>query len=114
MKRAIAVACSAAALTLAAMPVAHAAPADVVRPAVTCPGSFDSATHVQPSVDWLRVHTSPSATSAAIGQIPGGAAFTFSSSSGTVVGSTAWYCGYGYNGSTKLTGWVDGAYLNWP
>ncbi|MCD0484889.1 SH3 domain-containing protein [Streptacidiphilus sp. ASG 303] len=113
MRKAVAVAFSAAALSLTAVPAAHAAPANAVTAAVTCPGSLSNYTHVQSSVDWLKVRTGPSTSYAAVGQLPGGAAFTFSSS-GVQSGGHYWVCGYGYNGSTKLTGWVAGEYLVWP
>ncbi|MEU5366837.1 SH3 domain-containing protein [Streptomyces sp. NPDC005925] len=65
-------------------------------------------------MDWLKVRTGPSVSYSSIGQLPGGASFTFSSSSGTSAGGYYWGCGYGYNDSTKLTGWVAGDYLVWP
>ncbi|MEU6402605.1 hypothetical protein [Streptomyces sp. NPDC046985] len=114
MKKSIAVAIATAALSLTAVPAAHAAPAGAASAAVTCPGSLNNSTHVQTSVDWLKVRTGPSTSNTAIGEIPGGAAFYFSSSSGTQSGGHYWVCGYGYNGSTKLTGWVAGEYLVWP
>ncbi|MFJ2717982.1 hypothetical protein ACIQMV_30330 [Streptomyces sp. NPDC091412] len=113
MRKAIAVAFAAAALSLTTVPAAHAAPAGVISAAVTCPGPLSNYTHVLSSVDWLKVRTGPSTSNTAIGQLPGGAAFYFSPS-GVQSGGHYWVCGYGYNGSTKLTGWVAGEYLLWP
>jgi len=93
---------------------AFAEPAAGVDQQIAYSCTIDSITHVQSDVDWLRVHTSPGVTTPAIGQIPGGARFDFCSSSGTTVGGHYWVYGFGYNGSTKLTGWVAGEYLIWP
>ncbi|MFF3753178.1 hypothetical protein ACFYYH_22370 [Streptomyces sp. NPDC002018] len=112
MRKALAAALAAAALSLAVVPAAHATPASTIS-AVTCPGSLSSYTHVLTSVDWLKVRTGPSTSNTAIGQLAGGAAFYFSSS-GVQSGGHYWVCGYGYNGGTKLTGWVAGEYLLWP
>lgn len=108
---AVAVAVAATALSFSAVSTAHASPAVA---AVTCPGSINSYTHVLTSVDWLKVRTGPSTSNTAIGEIPGGAGFHFSSSSGKESGGHYWVCGYGYNGNTKLNGWVAGEYLLWP
>jgi hypothetical protein len=75
--------------------------------------TLDSFTHVQ-GADWLRVHTSPGIGTPGVGQIKGGSGFCFSSGSGTHVDGKYWVYGYGYNGSTQLTGWVDGEFLVWP
>ena len=75
-------------------------------------------THVQ-NADWLRVHTKPGLSTSVVGQLPDGAQFCYiTNSAGQIQGATAdgiyWEYGYGYNGSTKLTGWVDAAYLAHP
>jgi hypothetical protein len=90
---------------------ANAATAASLAPAATCTanGSWSTVR----SADWLRVHTTHSASSTAIGQLPRGARFNYCN--GTVdSGGTEWQYGYGYNGSTKLTGWVDSGYLDHP
>ena len=94
----------------------HAAPAhgSGLNYSIAYSCTIDSLTHVVTSIDWLRVHTSPGVSTPATGQIPGGAAFHFCSSSGQNVGGHYWVYGYGYNGSIKLTGWVAGEYLIWP
>jgi len=85
--------------------------AEGAAPAYSC--SIDSYSHVT-GADWLRVHTSPGAGTPAVGQIPGGSGFHFCSRSSTKSGPDYWVYGYGYNGSTKLTGWVDSRYLAGP
>jgi hypothetical protein len=97
-------------------PSAYAAPAygNDLKYDVAYSCTIDSLTHVVTSIDWLRVHTSPGVSTPAVGQIPGGAAFHFCSSSGQNAGGRYWVYGYGYNGSVKLTGWVAGEYLIWP
>src|SRR5690242_18323014 len=67
-----------AALAFSASPALAASPA-VMTPAYSC--SIDSLTHVESSVDFLRVHTSPGVGTPAVGEIPGGSAFHFCSSS---------------------------------
>lgn len=78
----------------------------------TC--TLDSYTHVENNIDWLRVHTSPGVEAPVVGQIKGGSGFCFDGKSGTTVGGEYWVNSYGYNGSTKVAGWVDGRYLVWP
>lgn len=100
-------------LTVLAAP-ALAEPAADAGHALKYSCTIDSVTHVQQSTNWLRVHTSPAVGAPAVGQLPGGARFDFCSSSGTTSGGHYWVYGFGYNGSTKLTGWVAGEYLVWP
>jgi hypothetical protein len=96
--------------TLVAAPAAAAATPRVVQASYSC--SIDSYGTV--TADWLKVHTQPSVTSAAVGQIPYGNRFHYCSSSGRSNGGIYWIYGYGYNGSVKLTGWVDAAYVSHP
>jgi hypothetical protein len=95
-------------LLFAGLTVAVQAPAQ----AYTC--TVDSWSQV--GVDWLKVHTQPTVTSTAVGQVPYGSQFHYCSSSGRTAGGYWWVYGYGYNGSTKLTGWVVGStpYLAHP
>jgi hypothetical protein len=95
---------------IAVAPPAMARSSAGMQPAYTC--SIDSASDV--AADWLRVHTQPSATSPAVGQLPYGARFHYCASSATRSGGYTWVYGYGYNGSTKLTGWVVYGYLANP
>lgn len=84
------------------------APAAVAAPATTCtPNKYGYST--VETADWLRVHTGRSTSSPAVGQLPRGARFCFLEQP-----SGRWIHGFGYNGSTKLTGYVDGSYLAWP
>lgn len=71
------------------------------------------------NADWLRVHTKPGISTSVVGQLPKGALFCYiTNSAGQIQGANAdgyyWEYGYGYNGSTKLTGWVDAEYLAHP
>lgn len=93
--------------TLGIGPALGTAPASAATASYTC--TIDKWGTV--TADWLRVHTSYSASSPSVGQIPRGNIFHFCSSSGTWNGGYHWVYGYGYNGSTKLTGWVDSEYL---
>ncbi|WP_206506665.1 hypothetical protein [Streptomyces chrestomyceticus] len=77
--------------------------------AVSCPAA-DSWSTVKNSIDWLKVHTAPRASAPSVGQIPGGSRFHYHHNAV----SHGFVCGYGYNGSTKVTGWVAASYLNWP
>ena len=63
------------------------------------------------TADWLRVHVSPGVNTSAVGQVPYGTQFHYCSSSGTSSGGIYWVYGYGYNGSTKVTGWADYDYI---
>jgi hypothetical protein len=92
-------------------PIASASPVANAGPAFACTQSY---THVRSSIDWLRIHTSPGVNTPAVGQIPGGSGFCFDSGSGRTVGGIYWVDGYGYNGSTRVSGWADGDYLIWP
>jgi len=106
---------AATALAFTASPaLAAAEPASqaVYQPAYSC--TIDSLTHVVSNIDFLRVHTAPGVGTPAIGEIPGGSAFHFCSSSYTSAGGLVWVYGYGYNGSVKLTGWVTTEYLLFP
>jgi hypothetical protein len=90
-RRIIAAGIATAAFSLAA-PSAFAAsvpsPQVGYQPTYSC--SIDSLTHVVTSIDWLRVHTAPGIGTPAVGQIPGGAAFHFCSSSIQTVGGLSW------------------------
>ncbi|MFB9831669.1 hypothetical protein [Actinoallomurus acaciae] len=83
----------------------------VAAPAYSC--TYDSITHVS-GVDWLLVHTSPSTSAPRVGQLANGAQVHFCSSSFTNGGGYVWVYGYGYNGSTKVTGWMVTNYLVFP
>ncbi|WP_055588756.1 hypothetical protein [Peterkaempfera griseoplana] len=111
LHRIFAVGVATAALAFSASPALAASPA-VMTPAYSC--SIDSLTHVESSVDFLRVHTSPGVGTPAVGEIPGGSAFHFCSGSFQSSGAYVWVYGYGYNGSVKLTGWVATDYLLFP
>jgi hypothetical protein len=103
---------AAAALSAAAItaPIASASPTAI--PAFTCAsGQF---THVRSTIDWLRIHTAPGVNTPAVGQIRGGSEFCFTSSSDRYADGAYWYQGYGYNGTTKVSGWADGDYLIGP
>lgn len=81
----------------------------------SCPTSWST---VQ-NADWLKVHTKPGTTTPVVGQLQDGTRFTYIvNSSCEVQGANAnglyWEYGYGYNGSTKLTGWVAAEYLAHP
>jgi hypothetical protein len=65
-------------------------------------------------VDWLKVHTTPGTTTPAIGQLRDGAQFCVTGTTVPVRNGHPWQYGYGYNGSTKLTGWVAADYLIYP
>jgi hypothetical protein len=91
--------------------MATAAPRPAVAPAYSC--TFDSTTHVS-GADWLLVHTSPSTSAPRVGQLPNGAQVHFCSSSYTNGGGYVWVYGYGYNGATKVTGWMVTKYLTFP
>lgn len=95
-------------LVLAGFTVVAEAPAQ----AYSC--TIDSWSQV--GVDWLRVHTQPSVTSASVGQVPRGSIYHFCSSSERSSGGHFWVYGYGNNGSVKLTGWVaaESPNLAWP
>ena len=100
---------SAAALTVVA-PLTAAA-----QPLFTCVSSVTSPeANVSPTVDWLKVHTKPGTTTPAIGQLKSGAQFCITSNSHPVANGHPWAYGYGYNGSTKLTGWVAADDLIYP
>ncbi len=86
--------------------------AGAVTPAAA-PCTIDTYGHVQ-LVDWLKVHTSPGITTPAVGQLKDGATFHHCTSDVKIVGGRGWVYGYGYNGSTKVTGWVDGDYITGP
>ncbi|MFC0546183.1 hypothetical protein [Kutzneria chonburiensis] len=108
-KRVLAAAAAALGAVVVTAPIASASPA--AGPAFACGQSY---THVRSSIDWLRIHTSPGVNTPAVGQIPGGSGFCFNSASGRTVGGIYWVDGYGYNGSTRVSGWADGEYLIWP
>jgi hypothetical protein len=105
--RAAAVGAVLATAVVAAPASASARPSGGMQPAYSC--SINSTYKV--IADWLRVHTQPSASSSAVGQLPYGALFHFCASSFRQGGGYNWVYGYGYNGSVKLTGWVDYEYL---
>lgn len=83
---------------LALAPTAHAATAPA-RPAYC--GAY-----VIGTVDWLLVHTARSLSSPARGQIPGRSCWY-----DTGDGTENWRQGFGYNGSTKVPGYVDAHYI---
>lgn len=96
--------------TLVGVSVLDATPASA-----TCPTSWST---VQ-NADWLKVHTKPGTSTPVVGQLKLGTRFTYIvNSSCGVQGATAnglyWEYGYGYNGTTKLTGWVAAEYLAHP
>jgi hypothetical protein len=103
----VAAAVVAAALALPA--VANAAPAQTA--AFSCSSSLGTA-HVY-SADWLKIHTQHSLSSAVVGQIPRGAAFCILRNAVRQDGHY-WQYGYGYNGSTKVTGWAVTDYFIYP
>jgi hypothetical protein len=90
---------------------ANAAAVPAAKAAASCTASGGYST--VKSADWLRVHTTHSASSTSIGQLPRGARFTYCNGE-VLSGGIDWQYGYGYNGSTKLTGWVDSGYLAHP
>lgn len=107
---------SRAAAVVATLAVTSAAGVSAAAPASATqvgPSVQRSAAHCDPwqvvSADWLKVHTSPSAKSSAVGQLPRLA--NFEACSYKVVGKVVWLHGSGYNGSKKLTGWVDSNYM---
>lgn len=66
------------------------------------------------TADWLLVHTSAGTSTPAVGQVPHGSVFC-ARAGGTyikIVNGVSFRYGYGHNGSTKLTGWVDASYLS--
>jgi hypothetical protein len=95
---------------LTTAPAAIASPPGHAQPSYTC--SIDSYGKVL--ADWLKVHTYASVSAPTVGQVPYGSYFHYCSSSGTNAGGYYWVYGYGYNGSTKLTGWVVFNYLAHP
>lgn len=112
MRRHAVIACAVAAAAIGSLAfttgIATAAPA---APAASCTtnGSWSTVE----TADWLKVHTTHSATSASVGQIPRGAKWYYCNGE-VISGGIDWQYGYGYNGSTKLTGWVDSGYLAHP
>lgn len=100
IRTAIAATCAAAAAVTVTLVVAPAASAASFHCAYTVE-------HVKSSVDFLKVHSSRSTSSATVGQLPGGAAFCATD----IEKGTNWEKGYGYNGSVKVSGWVVGTYL---
>ncbi|HJP73374.1 MAG TPA: hypothetical protein VJ914_03850 [Pseudonocardiaceae bacterium] len=115
MRRHAIVACAVAAAAIGSLAVttgiADAAPAAPAIAAASCTSNGSWST--VESADWLRVHTTHSATSPSIGQIPRGARWYYCNGE-VISGGIDWQYGYGYNGSTKLTGWVDSGYLAHP
>lgn len=103
--------CTAAFSGIAAAQAPSPASALGVAPAITCPegSGTTGSTTVKSSVDWLRVHISPSVSAPAVGQLPGGAMFHLSGAA-----SNGFACGYGKNGSTTVSGWASSSYLNFP
>lgn len=77
-------------------------------PRYTC--TYDQSATV--IVDWVRVRTNHSTSAGATGQLPRGAAVRYCAYSLTAEDGIMWVYGYGYNGSTKLTGWMDVYYLS--
>jgi len=75
--------------------------------------SADSYWYFVVTADWLKVHTSPGVNEPAVGQVPNGSVFCARAGSAyiKIVGGISWRYGYGHNGATKLTGWVDASYL---
>lgn len=73
--------------------------------AYACPDS------VKVTADWLKVHTSPGLSTPVVGQLPKGATFCLLSRNYPYADGYFWAHGYGYNGSTKLTGHVVSRYL---
>jgi opacity protein-like surface antigen len=102
----------AAAVAAAALAAPAVASATTVQPlAFSCSSSYGTA-HVY-SADWLKIHTQHSLSSAVVGQIPRGAAFCILRNAVYQDGHY-WQYGYGYNGSTKLTGWAVTDYFIYP
>jgi hypothetical protein len=95
---------------------ATAAPLRAGAPAPAATTSC-SATTAKVTADWLRVHTNHSVSSPVVGQVPYGSYWHYCAGTSGAWDSTHtyyWIYGYGYNGSTKLTGWVDSEYLLGP
>ncbi|TDQ00864.1 hypothetical protein [Labedaea rhizosphaerae] len=108
----VAAVATAAAAALAVPAVASAATVQPVQPlAFSCSSSLGTA-HVY-SADWLKIHTQHSLSSAVVGQIPRGAAFCILRNAVYQDGHY-WQYGYGYNGSTKVTGWAVTDYFIYP
>ena len=108
MKRHALIACAVGAAAIGSLAftgISNAAPATSCTPS----GGSSTVAHA----DWLRVHTSHSITSPSVGQIRYGATWTYCNGE-ALSGGIDWQYGFGYNGSTKLTGWVDSGYLAHP
>jgi len=75
------------------------------------PSAYACVYTVKVTADWLKVHTSPGLSTPVVGQLPRGATFCLLSLKESYVDGYFWAHGYGYNGSTKLTGYVVDQYL---
>ena len=110
MRRHAVIACAVAAAAIGSLAfttgIAAAAPA---APAASCTANGSWST-VETAV---AVHTTHSATSSTIGTVPKGARWTYCNGE-VFSGGIDWQYGYGYKGSTKLTGWVDSSHLAHP
>ncbi len=89
-----------------AVPSAHAASS--VSAATKCSG------FVTVTGSSVKVHKTSHLSSTAVGQLNKGARFNLCSDSYPTHDGYTWAYGYGYNGKTKLTGWVVTKYLSFP
>jgi hypothetical protein len=111
---ALAVGVAAAVTIIAPMTAAAAQPA-TAHPLFTCTSKVTSPeANVSPSVDWLKVHSTYGTSAPTVGQLKSGTQFCITSNSHPVKNGYSWTYGYGYNGSTKLTGWVAAEDLIYP
>jgi hypothetical protein len=101
--------CTAAATALVATAFTTVASASV-SPMLSCTGDYFASGHIA-GVDWLRVHSSPGVDAPAVGQLKAGTAVCYNPFGSQQKDGYAWNKGYGYNGSTKVTGWMVSNYL---
>ncbi len=71
-----------------------------------CPIDYQASGHIR-GVDWLRVHTAPKASAPSVGQLKRGAHVCYQPTGD----NGGWVKGYGYNGSTRVFGWMVSGYI---
>jgi hypothetical protein len=109
MKRHAVITCAVAAAAMGALTFTGIASAAPAAPAASCTanGSWSTVNIA------VKVYASHSTTSKLIGTVARGATWHYCNGE-VLIGTTDWQYGYGYNGSTKLTGWVDSSHLAHP
>jgi hypothetical protein len=109
MKRHAVIACAVAAAAVSALAFTGTASAAPAAPAASCTtnGSWSTVNTA------VKVYSSHSTTSTLVGTVPRGAKWYYCNGE-ELIGNIDWQHGYGYNGSTKLTGWVDSSHLAHP